>query len=103
MTPEQFFTKNMKWIALALLFLLSIKSIQSCNRGTLLNMTKGQYIHTIDSLEKKYYTLLNQYDDTTKMLKFELRIAKEAAYADAADKKSTYSQQLLQILIDFVK
>ncbi|MFA5154575.1 MAG: hypothetical protein WC554_18670 [Clostridia bacterium] len=54
-------------------------------------MTRGQYIQTIDSLEKKYYNILNQYDDTTKMLKFELRMANEktkGAEKNAADIKS---------------
>ena len=53
MTPEQFFSKNLKWITLALLFLFLIKSIQSCNRDVLLNNNDKNSSYVIDSLENK--------------------------------------------------
>jgi chromosome segregation ATPase len=53
MTPNQFFSKNLKWIALALLFLFLIKSVQSCNRQTLLNINDKSNSYVIDSLENK--------------------------------------------------
>ena len=79
MTPEQFFSKNLKWIALALFFLLAFKSMQSCNRGTQLDMTKGTYIHQIDSLKKQYVDYRELTQDSIKKLNFELELARQQA------------------------
>jgi ATP-dependent exoDNAse (exonuclease V) alpha subunit len=79
MTPEQFFTKNMRWIALCLFLLLCIKSIQSCNRNMSNNIAQKEYIHTIDSLNNKYNTLEKQTIETVSQLKFELKLQSEKA------------------------
>jgi len=79
MTPEQFFSKNLKWIALCLFLLLCFKYIQGCNRQMGYSINKKEYIHTIDSLQNKYLTLEKECNDTTKKLSFELTLAKEKA------------------------
>jgi hypothetical protein len=76
-TPAQFFEKNMKWIALALLFLLTFKSVQSCNRSMRLNITSGDYIHQIDSLENRYNVYYKETQDSIKDLNFLLELANE--------------------------
>ena len=85
-TPEQFFSKNMKWIALVLFILLSFKTIQSCNRDTLLNIESSQYVEEIDSLKTAHNievdSLQDVYDiyydksqDSIKELNYGLRLA----------------------------
>lgn len=74
-TPEQFFSKNMKWFTLALLFLFLFKFTQSCNRKTKLDMGTKQYIEQIDSLKNLY---INS-QDSIKKINFELKLAKEQA------------------------
>jgi hypothetical protein len=96
MTPEQFFSKNMKWIALVLLMLLCYKSVQSCNRNMNLTMTQKQYIHTIDSLNTKYYTLEKDCRSTIDQLKFELKLQTEKA--GAADKRADAVQSVAEKL-----
>lgn len=90
MTPEQFFTKNMKWIALILLFLLLFKSIQSCNRNTMKSMSNKQYTHVIDSLNTKY----NESTATIKQLEFELKLQSEKA--GAADQRASAVQSVAE-------
>jgi uncharacterized membrane protein YhiD involved in acid resistance len=96
MSPEQFFTKNMKWFALALLFLFLLKSVQSCNRKMSLSITQKEYIHTIDSLDKKYYKLQREFDDTTKILNFQLRLQSEKAVS--ADQRASAIQSVAEKL-----
>jgi hypothetical protein len=74
-TPEQFFTKNMKWIALILLFLVLFKFVQGCNRNMGSSIKEKQYIHTIDSLNKKYNNLKEESTDSIKKLNFQLELA----------------------------
>lgn len=76
-TPQEFFSKNLKWISLILLFLLIIKGMQSCNRKTLLNMEKGVYIEQIDSLQNLYDTYYSESQDSIKKLNFQLELAQE--------------------------
>jgi len=76
-TPEQFFTKNMKWIALALVFLLVFSSIRSCNRKMQLSIGSKQYIEQIDSLKNLYSNCKETSQDSIKKLNFELQLAKE--------------------------
>lgn len=52
-TPEQFFTKNMRWFALAFFLLFFFKSVQSCNRNMGTRVTEKKTTYTIDSLTKK--------------------------------------------------
>ena len=70
-TPQEFFSKNLKYITIGLFVLFLFKSVQSCNRDTALSIDKKQYIHVIDSLDKKIRVL----DDSVKDLNTELKIA----------------------------
>jgi len=94
MTPEQFFTKNMKWIALALLFLLAFKTMQSCNRGMKLDMTNGTYIHQIDSLKKQYTDYREATQDSIRRLNFELQLANQ--HAKSSDEKAKAVQSAVE-------
>jgi len=76
-TPQQFFSKNLKWITLILLFLLALKTMQSCNRKTLLSMEKGDYIEQIDSLQNLYDNYYKESQDSIKKLNFQLELAQE--------------------------
>lgn len=80
-TPHQFFSKNMKWFALAFLFLFLFKSIQSCNRNMQLNMGSKKYIEQIDSLTKEYSEYKEITQDSIKKLNFKLKLANEQAEA----------------------
>ena len=80
-TPEQFFSKNMKWFALALLFLFLFKTTQSCNRKMKLNMGSKQYIEQIDSLKNLYTNYREETQDSIKKINFELKLAKEQTKA----------------------
>jgi len=93
-TPQEFFSKNMKWLALALLFLLAFKSVQSCNRNMKLNLTSGQYIHIIDSLKTDYSNLEKAYNDTVTKLNSELKIKIEKAVE--ADKRANAVQSVAE-------
>jgi len=93
-TPAQFFDKNMKWIALALLFLLAIKSVQSCNRNMKLNITSGQYTEQIDSLKHLYNTYKETTQDSIKKLNFELKLAKE--HVKSSDEKAQAVQNAVE-------
>jgi len=94
MTPEQFFSKNMKWIALGLLFLFLFKSVQSCNRNTIKSMSDKQYTHTIDSLTKKYDKLERETTGEINQLKFELKLQSEKA--GAADQRASAVQSVAE-------
>lgn len=78
-TPQQFFSKNMKWFALAFLLLFLFKEIQSCNRNMGTKLTEKEYKHTIDSLEKKYDILDKETSSMIKRIEFELKLEKEKA------------------------
>ncbi|HPI81688.1 MAG TPA: hypothetical protein PK122_00445 [Candidatus Paceibacterota bacterium] len=93
-TPQQFFSKNMKWFALALLFLLMIKSVQSCNRKALLNMGSKQYIEQIDSLKTLYNNYYSDSQDSIKKLNFELKLANEQV--NAANKRAEAVQSAVE-------
>jgi len=78
-TPQSFFTKNMKWIALCLFLLLCFKSIQSCNRNMNITIVQKEYTHIIDSLNKKCNELEKETTATINQLQFELRLQSERA------------------------
>jgi len=94
LTPEQFFSKNLKWITLILLFLFLFKSMQSCNRNTMLSMSQQQYIDIIDSLENKFNKLEKESQDSIKKLNFQLTLEKEKA--SSADKRAEAVQNAVE-------
>ena len=74
-TPQQFFSNNMKWCALAFFILFLFKSVQSCNRNMGTVSKEKEYKNTIDSLTKKVHILEND----NKQLSFELQFQTEKA------------------------
>jgi predicted PurR-regulated permease PerM len=76
-TPQEFFSKNLKWITLILFFLFALKSMQSCNRKTLLNMGTSQYIQQIDSIQNEYDKYYTESQDSIKKLNFQIELANE--------------------------
>jgi len=78
-TPQEFLSKNLKWITLILLLLFLYKSVQSCNRNMKFNITSKQYITQIDSLKDLYTSYYKKTQDSIKRLNFELQLAKEQA------------------------
>lgn len=96
MTPQQFFSKNLKWITLCLLLLLCFKYVQSCNRKMGNSITQKQNIHMIDSLKTDYSNLKSEYNDTIKKLNFELTLEKEKAHE--ADKRALAVQSVAEKL-----
>jgi len=93
-TPQEFFEKNMKWIALLFFFLFLLKSVQSCNRNMGTRLTEKQSKHAIDSLTKKYNVLERESSATIKQLEFELRLQSEKA--GEADKRATAIQSVAE-------
>lgn len=93
-TPQEFFEKNMKWIALLFFFLFLLKSVQSCNRSMNTTLTEKQSKHAIDSLTKKYNVLERESSSTIKQLEFELKLQSEKA--GEADKRATAIQSVAE-------
>jgi hypothetical protein len=93
-TPEQFFSKNMKWFALVLLLLFLFKTTQSCNRKMKLNMGAKQYIEQIDSLKNLYSNYKEVTQDSIKKLNFELKLQGEKA--QEADKRAAAVQSVAE-------
>ena len=96
-TPQQFFTKNLKWFTIAFFVLFLFKSVQSCNRKTALNMGSSQYIEIIDSLKTKYNTYYSISQDSIKTLNFELKLANE--HARAAEQRA----EAIQTAVDRIR
>jgi len=94
MTPQEFFNRNLKWLALALLFLLVFKSMQSCNRNISLSMSTKQYIHQIDSLKKQYVDYREVTQDSIKKLNFELKLANQRA--KSSDERASAVQRAVE-------
>ena len=90
MTPEQLFSKNLKWITLLLLFLFLLKSVQSCNRNMTISIKEKQYTHIVDSLKTQYIEL----EKINSQLEFELKLQKEKA--GEADKRATAVQSMAE-------
>lgn len=103
MTPEQFFTKNMKWIALALLFLFLLKTMQSCNRNMSITIIENKHAVVVDSLENvidsiktDYLFLKREYELASEKFNFELRL--EQSKADAANQRANAVQSAVEKL-----
>lgn len=89
-TPQQFFEKNMKWIALFFFCLFIIKSTQSCNRNMSLRATEKEYKNTVDSLIKNVDILKEE----NKQLSFELKLQSEKA--TSAEEKASAIQSAVE-------
>jgi hypothetical protein len=98
-TPQQFFSKNMKWVLLVVSILFVVKSVQSCNRNMVITAKNNEIIHLNDSLSTTYgtekETLLLQLRECEKEnteLEYEVKLAnagKESANKRADAVQST--------------
>jgi hypothetical protein len=82
MTVETFFTKNLKWITIGLLFLFMIKGIQSCNRGITIKKQDKIYMHDVDSLK----TTIIKKDSIIQHQQYQINLADEKV--KSADKRA---------------
>lgn len=94
MTPQDFFSKNMKWFALAFFILFLFGSVKNCNRNMGTKLSEKEYKHTIDSLTKKYDILERQSSSRIKDLEFELILEKEKA--EEANKRAAAIQSVAE-------
>ena len=92
-TPQQFFTKNMKWIALVLFILFLVKSVQSCNRNMTNTQLNTEIIHLNDSLSTMYGTeketlllQLRECETDKAQLEYEVKLANAAK--ESANKRA---------------
>ena len=98
-TPQQFFSKNMKWVLLVVSILFVVKSVQSCNRNMVITNMNSEIVHLNDSLSTTYgtekETLLLQLRECEKdntQLEYEVKLAnagKESANKRADAVQST--------------
>lgn len=93
MTPQEFFTKNMKWIVMILSLLFVIKSIQSCNRGMALDTLDKTNVEYVDSISSMYEGILAEKDVNINTLTIELtecryEVKLANAQADGANKRA---------------
>lgn len=93
-TPTEFFQKNMKWLLLAAICLLMMKTVQSCSRKMQINAGSKQYIEQIDSLQHLYNGYYKESQDSIKKLNFELRIAEQDA--KSANERATAVQTAVE-------
>jgi hypothetical protein len=105
LTPQQFFSKNLKWIALIIFVLFIFKTAQSCNRGMSLNMSKGEYINQIDSLKTMYNTYYKEAEDSIKDLNYSLKYEKGTGIATKNELERTTSERInsLEKEKDYIK
>ncbi len=92
-TPQQFFSKNMKWILLVVFILFIIKSVQSCNRNMVITNLDSEIIHLNDSLSSIYGTeketlllQLRECETENAQLEYEVKLANAAE--EAANKRA---------------
>ena len=98
-TPQQFFSKNMKWIVLVLFILFLVKSVQSCNRNMTITQLDTEIINLNDSLSTMYGTeketlllQLRECETDKAQLEYEVKLAnagKESANKRADAVQST--------------
>ena len=74
-TPQEFFTKNIKWFALAFFILFLFKCVQGCNRGMNTRAIESQNKHLVDSLQKT----ITELDDSIKTVNWKNKMLKSQA------------------------
>jgi hypothetical protein len=93
MDVQQFFKKNLKYVALILLALFFIKSFQSCNRNMTIKKQDKELVYLSDSLSVMAETTeaallleLRDCEDYNQELEYEVKLAN--AERDAANKRA---------------
>lgn len=92
-TPQEFLTKNMKWILIVVSFLLIIKFVQSCNRDMTITTMTNEITHLEDSLSSMYGTekatlLLQLKDCNTEKTQLEYEVKLANSQRDGANKRA---------------
>ena len=92
-TPQQFFSKNMKWVLLVVSFLFFVKTFQSCNRDMQIRQLDTEITQLNDSLSTMFgtekETLLLQLRECEKdksQLQYEVKLAE--SQRDEANKRA---------------
>ena len=100
-TPEQFFSKNLKWITIAFVVLFLFKFTQSCNRNMSLSIAETKHTEIVDSLENiidsiqtEYFFLQREYEIASEKFNFELKL--EQSKADAANQRAASIQSVAE-------
>ena len=105
MDVQQFFKKNLRYIALILLALFFIKSFQSCNRSMTIKKMDKEIVHLNDSLstmfgtEKETLVLqLRECTDNKQRLEYEVKLAN--AEKESANKRADAVQSTAEKIRD---
>ena len=92
-TPQQFFSKNMKWVLLVVSILFRVKSVQSCNRNMTITQLDTEIIYLNDSLSTMFGTeketlllQLRECESENTQLEYEVKLANAAK--EAANKRA---------------
>jgi len=97
MTPEQFLSKNLKWITIGFMCLFLFKCTESCNRGTKITRIEKKYEYVIDSLNTSYRNYQETSEDSIDKLNFELKLSVD--HAKSANERAN----AIQNTVDRVK
>jgi len=105
MTVQDFFKKNLKYVAIILLALFFIKSFQSCNRNMTIKKLDKEIVHLNDSLNTMFgtekETLIIELRDCNaakRELEYEVRLANSER--DAANKRADAVQSTAEKIRD---
>lgn len=105
MDIQQFFKKNLRYIALILLALFFMKSFQSCNRNMTIKKMDKEIVHLNDSLstmfgtEKETLILeLQECKNANRELEYEKKLAN--AERDAANRRADAVQSTAEKIRD---
>ena len=90
MNMQIFIKKNLNYIAIGLLALFLLKSVQSCNRNMSNKRLKKEIISLSDSLNKSYGYDLDKCKKYTLQLEYEVKLAN--AEAESANKRASAIQ-----------
>ena len=82
MNVETFFSKNLRWILIGAIFLLMIKTVQSCNRGMTIKKQTKIYTHDIDSLKNS----IIKKDSVIQFQQYQINLADQKV--KSADKRA---------------
>ena len=105
MTVQDFFKRNLKWVALILLGLFFLKSFQSCNRNMANKRLTKENTHLVDSLNTMHGTEKSQLvlelrvaQDSIQELNYVVKLAE--AERDAANRRANAVQSTAEKIRD---
>ena len=105
MDVQEFFKKNLRYVALILLALFFLKSFQSCNRKMTISRMDKEIVHLNDSLNMMYGTEkealmieLRDCKDLNQKLEYDVKLAESER--DAANKRADAVQSTAERIRD---